>query len=69
MKSITIRKLTMSNGKNKLILGRVRKFTYLSDRVSVGGGCETAVTVRTRHGAVKLRESSELLYGMRTTEK
>ena len=26
----------------------VREFTYLGDRVSAGGGCEVAVTVRTR---------------------
>ena len=25
----------------------VRDFTYLGDRVSAGGGCEAAVTVRT----------------------
>ena len=25
----------------------VRQFTYLDDWVSAGGGCETAVTVRT----------------------
>ena len=25
----------------------VSEFTYLGDRVSVGGGCETAVTART----------------------
>ena len=28
----------------------VSEFTYLSDRVSAGGGCEAAVTVRTRCG-------------------
>ena len=26
----------------------VREFTYLGDRVSAGGGCEVAVTARTR---------------------
>ena len=41
----------------------VRKFTYLGDRVSAGGGCETAVTSRKRCGWVKLRECDELLYG------
>ena len=30
----------------------VREFTYLGDRVSVGGGCEAAVTARTRCGWV-----------------
>ena len=32
-----------------------------------GGGCEVAVTVRTRCGWVKIRECGELLYGMRFT--
>ena len=41
----------------------VREFTYLGDRVSAGGGCEAAVTARTRCGWVKFRECSELLYG------
>ena len=27
-----------------------REFTYLGDRVSAGGGCEAAVTARTRCG-------------------
>ena len=40
-----------------------RKLTYLGDRVSAGGGCEAAVTVRTRCGWVKFRECGELLYG------
>ena len=26
----------------------VRQFTYLGDRMSAGGGCEAAVTARTR---------------------
>ena len=45
----------------------VRKITYQGDRVSAGGGCEAAVTARTRYGWVKLRECllSELLYGRR----
>ena len=38
----------------------VREFTYLGDRVSAGGICETAVT-----GWVKLWECGELLYGRR----
>ena len=33
----------------------VRTFTYLGDRVSTGGGCETAVTARARCGWVKFR--------------
>ena len=43
----------------------VRKFRYVGDRVSDGGRCEAAVTVRTRCGWVKLRKSGELLHGMR----
>ena len=35
------------------------------DRVSIGGGCEAAVTARTRCGLVKFRECGELLYGRR----
>ena len=43
----------------------VMEFTYLSDRVSAGGGCEAAVTARTRCGWVKFRECGELLHGRR----
>ena len=43
----------------------VREFTYLGDRVSTGGGCEAAVTARTRCGWVKFREFGELLYSRR----
>ena len=39
------------------------EFTYLADRVSTGGGCEAAVTARTRCGWLRLRECGELLYG------
>ena len=39
----------------------VMEFTYLGNRVSVGGGCEAAVTARTRCGLVKYRECGELL--------
>ena len=42
-----------------------RQFKYLGDRVSAGGGCEAAVTARTRCGWVMLRECCELLYGRR----
>ena len=42
---------------------RVKEFIYPGDRVSAGGGCEAAVTVRIRYGWVKLRECCELLYG------
>ena len=40
----------------------VRGLTYLGDRVRAVGGCEAAVTVRTRCGCVKPRACSELLY-------
>ena len=43
----------------------LREFTYPGDRVSAGGGCEAAVTARTRYGWVKLRECGELLCGRR----
>ena len=43
----------------------VREFTYLGDRMSAGGGCEVAVTNRTRCGLVKHRECGELLHGRR----
>ena len=41
---------------------KLSEFTYLGDRVSAGGGCEAAVTARTRWAWVKLRECGELLY-------
>ena len=41
----------------------VRQFTCHGDRMSVGGGCEAAVTARTRCWWVKFREYGELLYG------
>ena len=44
---------------------KLSEITYLGDRVSAGGGCEAAVTVRSRCGRVKLRECSELLRGRR----
>ena len=40
----------------------VDEFTYLGDRVCVDGGCEAAVTARTRCRWVKVRECVELLY-------
>ena len=43
----------------------VRKFIYAGDRVSAGGGCESAVTARTRCGLVKFWECGELLYDMK----
>ena len=40
-------------------------FCYLGDRRNVGGGCETAVTLRVRIGGMKFRECAELLRGRR----
>ena len=47
----------------------VWELTYLGDRMSAGGGCEAAVTARTRCGWLKLRECIELLYGRRFPQK
>ena len=30
----------------------IREFIYLGDRLSAGGGCEAAVTARTRRGGL-----------------
>ena len=46
----------------------VREFTYLSDRVNASGGCEAAVTARTRSWLVKFRYCGELLYGTRSSQ-
>ena len=43
----------------------VSEFTYLGDRVSASGGCEAAVTARTRCRWATFRECGELLYGRR----
>ena len=43
----------------------VSEFTYLGDRVSADGGCEAALTARTRCGLVMFRECGELLYDRR----
>ena len=43
----------------------VQEFTYLGDTVSAGGGCEAAVTARTRCEWGTLRECGELLFGRR----
>ena len=41
----------------------VGEFINLCDRASAGGGCEAAVTARTRCEWVKFRMCCELLYG------
>ena len=43
----------------------VSEYAYFGDRVSAGGGCEAAVTSRSRCWWVKFRECCELLYGRR----
>ena len=43
----------------------VKELTYLGDNVSACGGCEDAVTARTRSRWLKLMECSVLLYGRR----
>ena len=47
------------------LCGNCQRITYLGDRVSDGGGCEAAVTARTRCMWVKFRECGVLLYGRR----
>jgi len=47
----------------------VIKFLYLGDRLNATGGCEVAVTARTRIGWMKFRECSELLKGKRFSLK
>ena len=42
----------------------VRKFIYVGDMVSAGGGCEAVVTASTRCGWVRYSECGELLYDM-----
>ena len=47
----------------------VSKFTYLVDRLNAIGGCETAVTARSRIDWIKFRECSEILKGRRFSLK
>ena len=47
----------------------VSKFTYLGDRLNATGGCETAVTARSRIDWMKFRECSEILKGRRFSLK
>ena len=47
----------------------VSEFTYLRDMVSVVGGCEAAVTARTRCWCAKFRECGELLHDRRFPSK
>ena len=41
------------------------KFSYLGDRLNATGGCETAITARTRIGWIKFWECSKILKGRR----
>ena len=41
----------------------VTEFSYLGDGINSGGGCEVAVTSRTRIGWAKFRECHDLLCG------
>ena len=43
----------------------VRRLTYLGSMVNAGGGCEVAVTARTRCQWLKSRECGMLLYWKR----
>ena len=45
------------------------KFTYLGDRLNTTGGCETAVTVKSRIGWIKFRECCKILKGRRFSLK
>ena len=43
----------------------VSKFTYLGNRLNATGGCETAVTAKSRIDWIKFRECIEILKGRR----
>ena len=45
------------------------KFTYLGDRLNATGGCEMAVTARSRIGWMKFRECSKILKSRRFSLK
>ena len=47
----------------------VNKFTYLGDRLNATGGCETAVTARSRIGWIKFRKCYEILKDRRFSLK
>ena len=60
-----IAEATEQEGKLCDKLETVREFIYLGDRVGAGGGCEAALTARTRYGWVDFMECGELLCGRR----
>ena len=41
----------------------VKGFCYLNDRLNASGGCEAAVTAKTRLAWKKLKECREILFG------
>ena len=43
----------------------VKRFCYLGDRLNASGGCEAAVTAKTRVGWKKFKEWGEILFGKR----
>ena len=43
----------------------VKRFCYLGNRLNDSGGCEAAVTAKTRVGYKKFRECDEMLFGKR----
>ena len=43
----------------------VKRFCYLGNRLNDSGGCEAAVTAKTRVGCKKFRECDEMLFGKR----
>ena len=47
----------------------VSKFSYLGCRLNAIGGCETAVTAKTRIGWMKFRKCSEMLKGKKFSLK
>ena len=47
----------------------VNEFCYLEDKLKTNGGCEAAVTARTKIGWIKFRECSETLLGKRLSFK
>ena len=51
------------------IVKTVEDIIYFCDGVGAGGGCEAAVTTKTRCGWVQLMECGELLYGRRFSLK
>ena len=45
-----------------ILVETMRKLAHIGDRVSTSGGCEVAVTARTRYWCVRFIECAKLLY-------